>query len=329
MTALEVLGLGVTLPGTDKPAEVLSPGLATAPGPGWFDVATALPGRGYKRLPGACQYLLAATRDALTDSGDALAAVPSERRGIVLATNNSGMALNDELDHTIIEEGAEVIRPANAPYYAMSLFASRLATEHQVHGFSFTVNSPRTAAFDAVQNGARALAAGRADVVVVSATEEILPPGEPGAEGSDTGAVALICTLAPASPASAPYGTVQARNAFVAPGADPANSLGRAWRALGADTSKSLRVEAVLDDSPVGAAVETWLAKQCTDVTVHSAGVGALTPMRHLVAGLTTADESDRIVVTAAAEGNVALARLSTGPGIRRSHHQPPNGSRP
>ncbi|MFD7946672.1 beta-ketoacyl synthase N-terminal-like domain-containing protein, partial [Streptomyces sp. NPDC059744] len=182
MSALEVLGVGVCLPGTDKPTEALSPAVTGIPGPGWLDVAAALPGRGYKRLPSACQYLLAATGNALADADGALSAVPAERRGVVVGTDNAGMALLDEQDRTIIGQGADAIAPLTAPYFAMSLFASRLATEHRVNGFTLTVNSPRTAALDALGAGARALAADRADVLVVRATQVSLPDGEPGAD---------------------------------------------------------------------------------------------------------------------------------------------------
>lgn len=327
MKGLRILGLGVCLPGTEKPGDALSPAVTEAPATGWFDPAAALPGRGYRRLPAACQYLLAATRNALADGGEALTAAPAERRGIVVGTNNAGLALLDEQDRTILGQGADAIAPLSAPYFAMSLFASRLATEHGVHGFTLTVNSPRTAAFDALRTGARALAAGRAEALVIGATEETLPAGEPGAEGSDTGAVALICAPHGSARTPDPYGTVEVRNTFLAPGADPGTALRRDWDALTGEDRRPPRVDAVLDDSPVGGAVAEWLADRPCDLTVSSAGAGALTPVRHLAAALARGDGEDRIVVTAAAEGNVAFARLTAPPGT--SIHNPLlNGSR-
>ncbi|MFE9413234.1 beta-ketoacyl synthase N-terminal-like domain-containing protein [Streptomyces sp. NPDC006704] len=310
MSTLNVLGVGVCLPGTDKPTEALSSVITGGPGPGWLDVAAALPGRGYKRLPPGCQYLLAATANAQADADGALFAVPADRRGIVVGTNNAGMALLDEQDRTIIDAGADAIAPLSAPYFAMSLFASRLATEHRVNGFTLTVNSPRTAALDALAAGARALAAGRADALVVGATEETLPDCEPGADSSDTGAVALICARPDARSPAPSYGTVRVRTAFLAPGAAAHRALENAWRDLTADTDGPPRVDAIVDDSPVGEAVLAWLGNRCADLASFPAGVGALTPMRHLVAALAAREGRHRILVTAAAEGNVAFARL-------------------
>ncbi|MGW7412289.1 beta-ketoacyl synthase N-terminal-like domain-containing protein [Streptomyces sp. NPDC054863] len=331
MSALHVLGVGVCLPGTDKPTEALSPAVTSTPGPGWLDVAAVLPGRGYKRLPPACQYLLAATANALTDADGALSAVPAERRGVVVGTGNAGMALLDEQDRTIIGLGADAIAPLTAPYFAMSLFASRLATEHQVNGFTLTVNSPRTAALDALRAGGRALAADRADVLVVGATEETLPAGEPGADGSDTGAVALVCARADGRPPASSYGTVRVRDAFLAPGTRPGRALDHAWRALTEDGDGTPRadvaVDAIVDDSPVGEAVTAWLGTRCADLTVSPAGAGALTPLRHLAAALAARDGHGRIVVTAAAEGNVAFARLDAPVHVPPIHPQQ-NGSR-
>ncbi|MFF4500676.1 beta-ketoacyl synthase N-terminal-like domain-containing protein [Streptomyces sp. NPDC001401] len=313
MISLDVLGLGVVLPGADKPADART--VPDTPAPGWFDVVTALTGRGYKRLPTACQYLLAATRNALDDAGDPQEAVPAERRGVVVGTNNAGMALMEDQDHSILEEGADAISPITAPYFAMSLFASRLAVEHTVHGFTLTTNSPRTAGFDAVQAGARALARGRADLLVVGATEEALPSAEPGAEDSDIGAVALVCARSRGAPDPAAYGSCRVLSAFLPPGVEPADVLDDTWAALTADGPRPDRVEAVLDDSPTGRAVSDWLAGKAATVSVSPARPGCLSPMRHLVARLATGDDGpEHVVVTAAAEGNVAFARLTTFP---------------
>ncbi|GAA3785057.1 hypothetical protein GCM10022403_019820 [Streptomyces coacervatus] len=321
MISLDVLGLGVVLPGADKPADART--VTAAPAPGWFDVVTALTGRGYRRLPTACQYLLAATRSALDDAGDAPDAVPAERRGVVVGTNNAGMALMEEQDRSILEEGADAITPITAPYFAMSLFASRLAVEHTVHGFTLTTNSPRTAGFDALQAGARALARGRADVLVVGATEDELPRPEPGADGSDIGAVALVC--APSAEGinnPSAYGSCRIRNAFLAPGAAPADALDDAWAALTADGPLPRHVDAVLDDSATGRAVADWLAGKAGTVSITPAGAGCLSPMRHLVARLATGDDGpEHVVVTAAAEGNVAFARLTTLPHNHPQQH--------
>jgi 3-oxoacyl-[acyl-carrier-protein] synthase II len=318
MTALQVLGLGTALPPGTARSYSGTPSDTAA----WFDVATALPGRGYKRLPLACQYLLAAARGAVDGCGGALAAVPEDRRGVVVGTNNAALALHEEQDRTIIGASSDEISPITAPYFAMSLFAARLATEHAARGFALTVNTPRTAGLDALQVGARSLAAGRADLLLVGAAEETLPDAEPGAGLSDTGAVVMTCGLASAEPNPAALGDCLVHNAFLPPGRDPADLLDTAWHAVGADALPGgpERVQAVLDDSPTGRAVAEWLSARATGadrVEVAAAGAGCLGPLRHLAAALTATDRSDLTVVTASAEGNVAFARLTINPFYR------------
>lgn len=314
MTALQVLGLGTAMPpGTGRPSASPPPDTA-----GWFDVSAALPGRGYKRLPLACQYLLAAARGAVDGCGGPLAAVPEDRRGVVIGTNNAVLALHEEQDRAIIRASSDEISPATAPYFAMSLFAARLATEHAARGFALTVNTPRTAGLDALQIGARALAAGRADLLLAGAAEETLPDEEPGAGLSDTGAVVLVCGPAPAGPSPSALGDCSVHNAFLPPGRNPADVLDTAWHAVSADPPPGPgRVQAVLDDSPTGKAVAGWLAARAGgggQVEAAAAGAGCLSPLHHLAAALTAPDHSDLVVITASAEGNVALARLTINP---------------
>ncbi|MBV8542183.1 MAG: hypothetical protein JO063_05470 [Pseudonocardiales bacterium] len=319
MTDMVVTGLGIVVPGVAKPTQALDP--VPAHSPGWFDVAAALPGRGYRWLPPACQYLLAAARSALEDAGDPLAGLPVERRGVVVGTNNASMALMDRMDRTIIDADAAELSPLSAPFFAMSLFASRLSTEHRICGFNLTVNTPRTAGLDALQVGARALAAGRAELLVAGATEEVLPAGEPGRQAGDVGAAVLVCEpLARVAERGATgYGVVRTRAAFLVPGAAgvpvspvdvspvDVSTMDSSWAEVCGAESPS--VEAVLDDSPVGAAVQSWLAAQRAAVTFTTARAGCLTPLRRLV-GLLATGAVDRVVLTAGAEGNVALTRL-------------------
>ncbi|WP_198351576.1 beta-ketoacyl synthase N-terminal-like domain-containing protein [Streptomyces typhae] len=173
---LAVVGLGLVAPGVSGPADAPAPAGAVAPG--WFEAESALPGRGYRRLPDACKYLLAASRLAVGDAGDRLAQTGRDHRGAAVAINNTGAALLEEMDHTIMRAGAEEMSPSSSPFIAMSSFASRLSMEHGITGFNLTVNSPVTAGLEALQIAARAVAAGRARAVLVAAVEEALSPSQ-------------------------------------------------------------------------------------------------------------------------------------------------------
>ncbi|WP_244503216.1 beta-ketoacyl synthase N-terminal-like domain-containing protein, partial [Streptomyces hygroscopicus] len=256
---------------TDDPAGgLVVTGIGTVSADG-FDFRTALGRRGYKYLPAASQYFLAAAKGALAQAGPgALEAVGPEERGAAVGTNSAAVALHHTMDRTITATGAEDLSPALAPYFSINLFGSRLATEHDLKGFNLTFTSPRVAGLEALQAGRRAIAAGRARRLLAGATEEALPEGEPGADRPESGAVALV--LEPASAArsrgAVALGRVAVRSFFLPPRV--AASADGSWQAavllrdalaaLGHRPDRPLTVTAVLDGSPVGEAVAAALA---------------------------------------------------------------------
>lgn len=317
---LAVSGLGITAPGVSGPdgALVRMPGAAD---PGWFQAEPALSGRGYRRLPRATQYLLTAARRAVDDAGSRWPETSRHRRGAVVATNNAGAALLEELDTTIIRHGAKELSPSLSPYSTMSSFASRLSVEHGISGFNLTVNSPATAGLEAIRIASRAVAAGRASTVLVAAVEEALSASQSAGRASQAGAAVLCCE--PAATGAARYGRCSARSAFLDPAA-AADGAAVFARLMG-DTPPS-RIDAVLEDSAVGTAAARWLDRltgDCDVVVVPTAAhAGCLTPL-HRVVGLLAQEHATparRAVLAASAEGTIALAELTVTP-------RPPNGA--
>ncbi|MFE1935881.1 beta-ketoacyl synthase N-terminal-like domain-containing protein [Streptomyces sp. NPDC059474] len=318
-----------------------------------FDFRTALGRHGYKYLPAASQYFLAAAKGALAQAGpDALEAVGPEERGAAVGTNSAALALHHAMDRTVTATGAGDLSPVTAPYFSINLFGSRLATEHDLKGFNLTFTSPRVAGLEALQNGQRAIATGRARWLLAGATEEALPEGEPGADTSEAGAVALVLEpeAAARSRGAAALGRVGVRAFFLPPrvaasaeGAERAAVLLRdALDALGHRPDQPLAVTAVLDGSPVGEAVaaaleEQVLEGQVLDVQVLDeqapggrtavgkpervpAGAGALEPVARVAAALGAPAGHLHAVVTSAAEGNIAVCLVTpSGAGAEAS----------
>jgi 3-oxoacyl-[acyl-carrier-protein] synthase II len=324
MSGMVITGLGAVAPDVNGPADALAP--AVPPWPDWFDVRTALPGRGYKRLPPGCQYLLAAAKESLKDAGDCLSGVAAERRATVVGTNNVGAALQESMDRTIIDSGAAELSPTTAPFMAMSSFASRLSTEFSIRGFNLTANSPATAGLEALQIAQRALAAGRAEVLLAGAAEDAPLPSQFDGDGADTGAAVLVCEPVASAEArgATTYGACQVYSAYLdpeRPESETAEVLGELWdRMAGAALAKPVRVDGVLDGSPVGTAVAGWLREHVGELepaTVNTAvNGGSLTPVRRIV-GLLAAgvpELTQRVVVAASAQGNVAVAGLTLFP---------------
>ncbi|GAA5704291.1 beta-ketoacyl synthase N-terminal-like domain-containing protein [Streptomyces avermitilis] len=282
---LAVTGVGVVSPWGDTAEVAAAAGGAAMPGAErWFDHRERLGPRGYKYLPAAAQYALAAARAALADGGRP-DAVPADRRGLLLATGAGLASLFDAMDATVAEDGgAAHLSPATAPYFAVNVLGNRLAAELELKGFALTVATARTAAADALSTGALALAAGRCDTLVLAAAEEPLPAVRGG--GGEQGAAAF--TLEPLAAARARgarvHGTLRARSLFVPPGAlrDSAGReraaaylsealadllLGPAGgppvpvsRDLDLDPDPDLDLVLVLDESAVGEAVALAVA---------------------------------------------------------------------
>lgn len=278
---------------------------------GSFDPKVELGFRGAKYLPAACQYLLAAAARALADAGGCLDAVDEERRGVAMGTNGAASALHHDMDRTVITTRAEDLSPLLAPFFSINLFGSRLAVQHGMKGFNLTITTPRVAGLEAIEIGARSLRLGRSSLLLAGATEAPPDPAEPGTGSPEAGAVALVCEPPEAAAARGArvYGRCRVRTCFV-----PPRRAGDAAEALGGLIEGPAPVLAVLDDSPVSAAVAEAL--RCAGpVERVPAGSGCLEPALRL-AELLTRDEParERLLAVATGHGNVALARL-TNPG--------------
>ncbi|WP_189151925.1 beta-ketoacyl synthase N-terminal-like domain-containing protein [Streptomyces lacrimifluminis] len=339
---LAVTGVGVVSPWGDDPETAVVGGSAPFPAGEWFNHRTRLGPRGYKYLPSAAQYILAAARAAQVDRG-CPEAHPADRRGFLLATNAGLAGLFDSMDATIAAEGAAGISPASAPYFAVNVLGNRLAAELSLNGFALTFATARTAAVDALSTGALALASGRCDTLVLAAVEEPVPDGRGG--GGEQGAVAL--TLEPAVAArargTAVRATLRTRSLFVPPAAlDGAQGRAHADRVLAAALTQVLpsanppsTVHVDLDSSPVSAAVVAALAgipvrlpepprdgpypdgppedddPARTGRLLPPRRIGCLGPALAVARAVNAAKGGDQLVVCATGAGHVALVRVS------------------
>ncbi|TQJ23666.1 3-oxoacyl-[acyl-carrier-protein] synthase II [Micromonospora sp. A202] len=330
MSAVAVTAVAVVSPGGDSATAALGGTDTTA---GWFDHRTRLGARGYRYLPPATQYALAAARHAAGGTG--LAEVPEVRRGLALATNGGLGRLFDDMDRQVASaEGAEGLAPVSAPYFALNVLGNRVAADHGLKAFALTMASPRTAAMDAVEAGARALRAGRCDVALVAATEHHLPDAGSGSAPGEEGAVALVLE---ASDGRQETPVLRAGSLFVppqvlaAPGGTEraAVAIRAAVRRVTGDAAPGLRVRLILDGSGLAELTARTVAAALagSDVTQHrtESPLGCLTPALHLADAL-TGEPGDTLLVTAVHDGHLAIT-LACRPGAR--HRSPGQESRP
>ncbi|MFE2979019.1 beta-ketoacyl synthase N-terminal-like domain-containing protein [Streptomyces sp. NPDC059258] len=311
-------------------AGVVTPLAGRTPEDPWFDYRARLGPRGYKYLPDACQYLLAAAREALVRAGeDGLGVDPAEeggiaeeRRAAAVGTNSAVAALHADITEVVREGGVNRLSPMTTPFFSVNLVASRLSTEYRLKGFNMTLTSPRVAGVEALHLASRELAAGRVDLVLAGATEA----ADPGRGPAEPEAGAVVLTLRPPDTAVPEGGAVLRTTLGFVP---PAALLGEAGRRRGNREVREIldaltgtggpgpdRIRLVVDGSPVAASVEAavrdWSAGR-VPVAVEVGGdrAGALAPLERLADGLLGDPSAPQVVVTAAREGNVAFASMS------------------
>jgi 3-oxoacyl-[acyl-carrier-protein] synthase II len=288
---------------------------------GWFDQRAEL-GRGYRHLPPSAQYLLAAVKRALAQHGigDALLAVPEERRAVAVGTNHAVSGVHAEIDEATVAGEAHLLSPTAVPYFSPNLIASRIAMEHALKGFSLAVHTPRTAGLEALQAGLRALRSGRADWLLAGATESLPPESDKAAVtvsgAAEDGALALVVESAQAVRARAgrALGRVEVRSVFLPPrrAAVPGEAravLTVALAGLGIPYASGPPVRLIGDGSPVALAAAAAL-----NAEAEPAGTGSLSPVRALtetLTGGTRAGEGARLIVTATAAGHVCAALVT------------------
>lgn len=284
---------------------------------GWFDQRAEL-GRGYRHLPPAAQYLLAAVRRALAQdgAGDALRAVPEERRAVAVGTNHAVAGLHAEIDRATVAGEARLLSPTTVPYFSPNLIASRIAMEHALKGFSLAVHTPRTGALEAFQAGLRALRSGRADWLLAGATEAPPPQADKSAVAvrgaAEDGALALVVEPAHTVRATGrrAMGRVELRSVFVPPHRAGAPAEVRAaltvlLGGLGLGPGAGPRALLTGDGSPVARAVGAALG-----VAAEPADAGTLRPLRAIAEALAR-PAAPRLVVAATAAGNVSAALVT------------------
>ncbi|GHC40235.1 beta-ketoacyl synthase N-terminal-like domain-containing protein [Streptomyces cinnamoneus] len=323
---LVVTGIGVVSPRGCDPAALDLDGTAPADD-SWFDATAELGARGYKYVPPAGRYLLAATRRAVADAGDPLAGVPEGERGMALGTNSGIAALIDAMDATITDAGAERLSPATAPYFSINTLAGRVAMDHGVKGWNLTLTSPRTAGMETLLAGARAVAAGRSAVLLAGSTEAPLPVHHPGHALSEAGAAVLFLEprAAAAARGATPYGTCRTATFFLTTAERTVHeALARLVEDAGAPDGTTLPARLICDPCPAGTALAGHLRRLGVPADIVPPGAGTLLPFLHLTRGLARPGPP-HLVAAASSDGACALTLVQPLPTPRpRASEQEP-----
>jgi 3-oxoacyl-[acyl-carrier-protein] synthase II len=123
----------------------------------------------------------------------------------------------------------------------------------------------------------------------------------------------------PAAAGTARYGTCKARSAFLNPAEASGDDAAAVVRQLAGDDPPD-RIDAILDDSAIGAAAARWLdhlSGECDVVIIPtSAEAGCLVSVQRIVGLFAEQHETltRRAVLAASGHGAIALAELAVAP---------------
>ncbi len=129
---------------------------------------------------GNARFALAASAQALTDAGLVPAELDKRRTGVVHGTSMGGHFALSRAQYDFDRAGAGAIDRKTQIKIWTNMAAAQICLAHDLHGPSTTVATACASSLDALSTAALYLEAGRADVVLVGATEGgyVCDPGQ-------------------------------------------------------------------------------------------------------------------------------------------------------
>lgn len=126
-----------------------------------------------RRMSRASRYATAAARMAVSEAG--LAAPDLEQATVAVGTAYGAVDVTEKILRQIMLEGPEAVSPALFTESVANAPAAHVALELGARGPNLTVAQRQASPLLALQQGAAAIRAGRADVVIVGAVDEMNP----------------------------------------------------------------------------------------------------------------------------------------------------------
>jgi 3-oxoacyl-[acyl-carrier-protein] synthase II len=129
---------------------------------------------------GNARFALAASAQALSDAGLEPAALDKRRTGVVHGTSMGGHFALSRAQFDFDRAGAEAVDRKTQIKIWTNMAAAQICLAHELHGVSTTVATACASSLDALGTAAMYLQTGRADVVLVGATEGgyVCDPGQ-------------------------------------------------------------------------------------------------------------------------------------------------------
>ena len=141
-----------------------------------FDPSRYMDKKEARRLDLYIQYALAATKEAMGDSGLQLASEDPARIGVIVGTGIGGVQSTLEGEETAQAKGLQKVSPFMIPNMLVDSASGKIAIEHNLHGPNHAVVSACASGTAACGEAYEVVRRGDADVMVAGGAEAALHP---------------------------------------------------------------------------------------------------------------------------------------------------------
>ncbi len=141
-----------------------------------FDAREALSPREARRLDRYCQIALAASDEAVRDSGLDLEKGDPSRAGTIIGTGIGGISEIEQQQTVLLERGPGRVSPFLIPKLMANAAAGNVAIRHNLRGPNAAVTTACASALHAMGDAYFNIAFGRADVMITGGTEAAVTP---------------------------------------------------------------------------------------------------------------------------------------------------------
>ncbi|KPL19508.1 MAG: 3-oxoacyl-ACP synthase [candidate division Zixibacteria bacterium SM23_81] len=129
-----------------------------------------------RRFDPFVQYALAATTEAIADSGLDLDALDKSRAGVIVSSGIGGIATLEKQHSTLLNRGPGKISPFFIPMMISDMAPGQISIQYGFKGPNYTTVSACASAGHAIGDAYRILQRGDADVMIAGGTEATITP---------------------------------------------------------------------------------------------------------------------------------------------------------
>lgn len=136
-----------------------------------FDVGQYMPAKDARKYDLFIQYGLAASYQALQDSGLNVTDANRERIGVVMGSGIGGLTNIEETSHTLFDKGPRRISPFFVPGSIINMVSGVLSMQMGLQGPNYAITTACTTGTHCIGSAARTIMYGDADVMVAGGSE--------------------------------------------------------------------------------------------------------------------------------------------------------------